>query len=357
MIFYQAKSGKLIDCRMSGLKTLASDIGNLLMDPNTSDIEMVCQGEKIKAHKFILTARSPVFSAMLQSNMLESINSKIKIDDADKDVLKEMLRYMYKGEVDKDFTNFKDLLVLADKYQVGELIKDCGTKIVESLNKDNVFEIGNFAEIHNAEELTRECIKFVLKNASDCLNQDWEDQIKECPKMMLQFLKHFLKEHLHTVSSREISRSGQVDYGWKCSFLRATAFQVDSKVRLCGVGMYGSNKFDDFFAVQLKIFYFNESLVDECLLEETKVIKSDGTHVVNKLIFSQPISVEANRKYHITVKYSCRNKCILHGIGYNEVVHSSGEEPFKVTFSASRFDQLNKDDISSGPFPSLYFCK
>ena len=58
---------------MSGLKTLALDIGNLLMDPNTSDIDMVCQGEKIKAHKFILMARSPVFSAMLQSNMLESI--------------------------------------------------------------------------------------------------------------------------------------------------------------------------------------------------------------------------------------------------------------------------------------------
>ena len=80
------------------------------MDPKTSDLVLVCQGEEIKAHRCILSARSPVFSAMLQSNMLESINSKIKIDDADKDVLKEMLWYMYKCEVDKDFKIFKDLL-------------------------------------------------------------------------------------------------------------------------------------------------------------------------------------------------------------------------------------------------------
>ena len=205
---------------------------------------------------------------MLQSNMLESINSKIKIDDADKDVLKEMLRYMYKGEVDKDFKNFKDLLVLADKYQVGELIKDCGTKIVESLNKDNVFEIGTFAEIHNAEDLTRGCIKFVLKNASDCLKQDCEDQIKECPKMMLQFLKHFLKERLHTLVSQEISRSGREGTGLIGDLMRATAFLVDSEVKLCRASMFGTNKDDDFFAVHLK----DMNDVNECLLEPTKAI-------------------------------------------------------------------------------------
>ena len=88
------------------------------MDPKTSDLVLVCQGEEIKAHRCILSARSPVFGAILQNDMLENINSEIKIDDADRDVVKEMLHYMYKVEVEENFTKFKELLVLADKYQV-----------------------------------------------------------------------------------------------------------------------------------------------------------------------------------------------------------------------------------------------
>ena len=139
------------------------------MDPNTSDIEIVCLGEKIRAHKLILTSRSLVFSAMLQSNMVESISNEIIIDYANKDVLKEM--------------------------------------------------------VHQDE-----CINCVLENASACLNQDWEDQIKESPRMMLQILKHFLKEH--TIVSQEISRSGREGTGLIGDLMRATAFLVDSKVKL-----------------------------------------------------------------------------------------------------------------------------
>ena len=139
------------------------------MDPNNSDIEIVCLGEKIRAHKLILTSRSLVFSAMLQSNMVESISNEIIIDYANKDVLKKM--------------------------------------------------------VHQDE-----CINCVLENASACLNQDWEDQIKESPRMMLQILKHFLKEH--TIVSQEISRSGREGTGLIGDLMRATAFLIDSEVKL-----------------------------------------------------------------------------------------------------------------------------
>ena len=46
--------------------------------------------------------------------------------------------------------------------------------------------------------------------------------------------------------------------------------------------MFGTNKDDDFFAVHLK----DMNDVNECLLEPTKAIKSDSTHVINKLILS-----------------------------------------------------------------------
>ena len=337
---------------MSGVKSFMSDIGNLLMDPKTSDIVMVCQGEQIKAHRLILSARSPVFAAMLQSDMSESVNGEIKIDDVDKDVIKEMLRYMYKVEVEDGFTKFKELLVLADKYQVEELVKFCGSKIVESLNKDNVFQIGTLAETHNAGDLLKECVQFVLNNAPGCLDQDWEDQIKDSPKMMLQMLQYYMKTQRNNIL--EINRSGEVGVRLAVEPLRATAFQVDSKVLLCGVGMYGSNYSGDMFAVNLMVL--NDA--NQCLLEETKGIKSDGSKKVNKMLFSKPISVEANKKYHITAKISCPQRCDIQlGRNYKEIVNSSGKNPFKVTFFTSKYNEFSRDAVTQGPFPSLYFYK
>ena len=51
----------LLQMNMKGVKTLLNDMGNLLLDTETSDVVLLCQGEEIRAHKLILSARSPVF--------------------------------------------------------------------------------------------------------------------------------------------------------------------------------------------------------------------------------------------------------------------------------------------------------
>ena len=79
-------------------------------------------------------------------------------------------------------------------------------------------------------------------------------------------MKHFLKEH--TIVSQEISRSGREGTGLIGDLMRATAFLVDSEVKLCRASMFGTNKDDDFFAVHLK----DMNDVNECLLEPTKAI-------------------------------------------------------------------------------------
>jgi len=144
-------------------------------------VVLVCQGEQIPAHKLILGARSPVFHAMLNTDMIESKKGEVKIEDADTDVLKAMIRYMYTVNVDVSFTKFKELIVLADKYQVLELVNFCGNKLVESLSKENVLELGQLAERHNADKLLNKCIKYVLKNLPNSLNKDWKNHMKESP--------------------------------------------------------------------------------------------------------------------------------------------------------------------------------
>merc|ERR1712133_248001 len=152
-----------------------------------SDIVLLCQGDEIKAHRTILCARSSVFGAMLRSDMLENKCGKIKMEDVDKDALKEMIKYMYTAKVDDKFTKIQELLVLANRYEVVELINYCGTKLVKSLNIGNALEIGIFAEVHNADDLLKHCVQYICEHP-DSLNDNWKEKIKGRLKMMLEII-------------------------------------------------------------------------------------------------------------------------------------------------------------------------
>ena len=173
---------------MSCVKALLEDLGNVFLDPQDSDVVLLCQGEEIRAHRVILRARSPVFRAMLQTEMSESVKGEIRIEDSDKDALKEMVRYMYSAKVDEEFAKFKELLVLANKYEVEELIKYCGTKLAETLDKENALELGVFAETHNADDLMNVCVQFILNNKPNSFLKNWKHQIQGSPKMIIEML-------------------------------------------------------------------------------------------------------------------------------------------------------------------------
>merc|ERR1719477_528368 len=72
-----------------------------------------------------------------------------------------MVRYMYIAKIDHNFTRIKELLVLANKYQVLELVNYCSSKIFESLSEDNALEIGMFGEMHNSDILINRCAKYI----------------------------------------------------------------------------------------------------------------------------------------------------------------------------------------------------
>ena len=182
---------------MSCIKALSSDLGNMFLDPQFSDIVLLCQEEEIQAHKMILSARSPLFRAMLKTEMPGSVKGEIMImiENADKDVLKEMVGYFYTAKVGEHFTKYKELLILANKYEVEELKKFCGTKVIELLNNDNVLQVGTFAELHNAEDLMKACVKYIVVNKPSSLNQSLEeDLVKRSPKMMIEMIRQLLKK-------------------------------------------------------------------------------------------------------------------------------------------------------------------
>ena len=170
--------------------------------PQTNSLCQVLTSVK-KKEIIIELFRSPVFRAMLQSEMQENINGVINVKDVNAEALKEMIHYMYTGNVDwnKVKNLERELLVLADKYQVQGLVHNCSSKLASSLNKDNALEIGILGEMYNSDVLIQKCAKFISSNTNKCLVRDWMEKIQKSPRLMANLIKN-MKDSKDTQNSR-----------------------------------------------------------------------------------------------------------------------------------------------------------
>lgn len=94
---------------------LSDDLNGFLLSGEAADVILTCKGEEFKSHKMILASRSPVFAAMFTHDMKEKKHCRVEIVDIEKDVLKEMLTYMYTDKTSDLEKMAKGLLVAADK--------------------------------------------------------------------------------------------------------------------------------------------------------------------------------------------------------------------------------------------------
>merc|ERR1719429_456087 len=332
---------------MSCVESLLADMEQLLENTGSTDTVIMVQEQEIRCHKLILSARSPVFRAMLQSDMVERQNGVIMIEDAGVEEVEQMIRYMYTAKIDHQYSKVKELLVLANKYQVLELVNYCSSRIFESLTEDNALEIGMFGEMHNSEVLINRCAKYICYDMTDSLNEDWMDRIAESPKLMLEIIKNLRDVHenkLHEIRRME-SGIEQWVHGGR---INAVAFEVDAKVWLRGIGLYGA-KDGSKFTVNIKVF-----LNDDCLLEETREYSSNNCSTPVKLILSKPVKIKPNKRYDITTELT--GGPALYGRNAQKVVSSTGASgsTFDVTFFTSPLDQ-NGGGTEMGQLPALYF--
>ena len=102
--------------------TLKDDMASLMQDGASSDVTLVAGRKELKAHKLILSARSPVFARMFQHNTRESITNTVTITDITAEVLEAMLQFIYTDDcailqksADSSDDVIRELLIAADK--------------------------------------------------------------------------------------------------------------------------------------------------------------------------------------------------------------------------------------------------
>lgn len=142
---------------------LALDIGELLSSGEFSDVTLEVQGQEIKVHQLILAARSPVFSAMLSVDMKEKRERRITIPNVSHEAAKEFLDFIYSANM-KATKNAKELLILAEMYQIKDLKQACENLLITQLNKENALDNLYVANLYNCkQELKNKSFEIIAK--------------------------------------------------------------------------------------------------------------------------------------------------------------------------------------------------
>jgi len=103
---------------------------------------------------FILTllGRSAVFERMFQTEMKESKEGRVLINDMEPKVLKEMLYFMYYGAFsDSDLEDamfYIELFKASHKYEIKSLRTMCTMKIAKNLDFNNAGEIYTLGKVY-----------------------------------------------------------------------------------------------------------------------------------------------------------------------------------------------------------------
>ena len=141
------------DCEKKQKMQMIKDLENAykLKLESGLDVKVTCGDSSFACSKFMLIARSPVFSSMFQSNMKESQTNTVHIEDLEPTVVAEMLHYIHTGIAPNIKEETPLLLVAADRYELDDLKTSCEEELIATLNSKNMFQLLILSEMHSAE--------------------------------------------------------------------------------------------------------------------------------------------------------------------------------------------------------------
>ncbi|KAM7446312.1 hypothetical protein ABFA07_005352 [Porites harrisoni] len=145
------------------------------------DITLVAkEGNEFRAHKNVLSAASPFFVKLLQSEMREKDEGVIRFEDISGLILADVLEFIYTGSVEVNETNAKNLIIAAEYLLIEGLKTKSGRFLEQQITCSNCISTFRFAEKYRCEELVANSTKFILDNfASVAESEEFLDQKAE----------------------------------------------------------------------------------------------------------------------------------------------------------------------------------
>ncbi|XP_019750696.1 rabankyrin-5 [Hippocampus comes] len=152
------------------ISRLLDIVSNLYQQEQYSDLKVKIAGNQLSAHKFILAARSDVWSL---TNM--ATTSELDLSDCKPEVALAMLRWAYTDnlELSEDDAFLIDLMKLANRFQLLLLRERCEKGVMSSVNVRNCIRFYQTAEELNATTLMNYCGEIIASHWDDLRKEDF----------------------------------------------------------------------------------------------------------------------------------------------------------------------------------------
>ena len=178
---------------------LAKRLNMLRRQDCLCDITLVTKDDKeFKAHRNILSAASPFFYKLLQSDMKENREGIVRFEEISGAVMEDVLEFIYTGSVEITQENSEDLIAAANYFLIPGLKTVSGRFLERQLAKSNCISTFYFAEMYHCDELITNTRKFILANFASVAEME-------------EFLNLEAKEVERWISSDDISVAVEAD--------------------------------------------------------------------------------------------------------------------------------------------------
>ena len=179
-----------------GERNVLNHLSWLLEDQTLSDVTFQVQGETIKAHTIIISAGSPVLSAMFTQDFIERKTKVVTIQDTKPQVFKQLLHYLYTGkapDLEKEDVSH-DLLITADKYGVDLLKEECAEVLIKRLDVNNAIQTLILAHLHSAPKLLQSTLSYMSHNGKAICSRshEWIPLMINYPDLCYLATKHIV---------------------------------------------------------------------------------------------------------------------------------------------------------------------
>lgn len=147
------------------------DIKELYYEDKTKDVIIKVSGKELRAHKIILTSRSPVFRRMFNAQMKESSTGIIEMFDFPYEVISSLIEFIYTNNCRK-ITNLEMTLRAADFYEMDGLKQLCASELFRQINFVNALDILIILDRYNEQDVKGFVVAFIFALKTEIFREE-----------------------------------------------------------------------------------------------------------------------------------------------------------------------------------------
>jgi len=136
----------------------------IYMDQSMCDVVLRVGSVEFPAHRSVLIGHRCFLQGMLESGMRESSQAVIDLDEADPNLFRYVLDYLYGRPIDLCSTDIIAILELASRYQVEGLAEQACDALATHLDSDNCSAVYAAADHYSRQSLREQAFQKIVTN-------------------------------------------------------------------------------------------------------------------------------------------------------------------------------------------------